>query len=250
MVDARYARLVLVGDRPSGSFQGEIWQTGISMVDQAQGGVTPGAVKQVLPTFPVSVVGSSGSDSTWNWDLAWEGTDKFTPANVLSLVNHAATLWGAIKGLVPTDSRMTQVRVSVFGADHKVINGANVYTLKTPVAGTAVASSQIPAQLTITASLRTGARGAAGRGRMFLPLNGASPSSGLIASANRDTTGNAVKAFVQNIRAVGPLASVVNRAGNTYSDIDDVQVGNFYDVQRRRENAKDETYTSYTPTIT
>jgi hypothetical protein len=241
--------MVLCGDRPSGNFIGEIWQTGISMVDGDSGGITPGAVKEALPTVAVTVQGASGSDATWNWDLAWSGTSKFTDAWNLALVNHAVTAFNAFKAYVPTDSRLTSVRLSAFGTDKKVINGANVYTLKTPAVGTGSASGQMPAQIATTASLRTGARGAAGRGRMFLPCSAGSASSGAIGSTEKDVVGNAIKALVQNIRAVGPLAAIVNPAGLTYSDIDDVQVGNYYDVQRRRENAKDETYTSYTPTL-
>jgi len=227
----------------------EVCQTGISMVDGDSGGVSPGAVKQALPTFATTIQGVSGQDATWNWDLAWYGTQKFTDANNLALANHAVTLWNAIKALAPTDSRLTSVRISAFGTDKKVINGANVYTLKTPVAGTGTASTQMPAQIAITASLRTGARGAAGRGRMFLPLHAGSTATGLIGSTNKNTVGNGVSDFVENIRAVGPLAAIVNPTPLTYSDIDDVQVGNFYDTQRRRENAMDETYTSFPPTL-
>lgn len=249
MADGRYVRMVLCGGRPSGSFSGEIWQTGISMVDQSSGGVTPGAVKQALPTFPTAVIGESGSDATWIWDLAWHGTDKFSDANLLALANHAVTLWSAIKAYAPGDSRLEEVRISAFDTAGDVIGGANVYSLKTPIVGTGSSLSQMPAQIAITASLRTGARGPAGRGRMFLPLNAATPTSGLNGPATRDAVGGAVKTLLENIRAVGPLAAVVNRGPLTYSDIDDVQMGNYFDIQRRREGAKDETYTSYVPTL-
>lgn len=254
MTDGRFVRMVLVGDRPTGSFAGEIWQTGISMVDQDSGGVFPGAVKGALPSFPTIVQGDSTLDATWRTDWAWEGTGKFDRTMQTALANHALTFWNAIKGLAPLDSYLREVRLSALFKDvdgkWKVINGANVFSLVAPVAGTGVLSSQLPAQLAITASLRSGARGPAGRGRMFLPLNGPNSASGLIGGGAKDTVGNATKALVQNIRAAGPLAAIVNRAGSTYSDIDDVQVGNFYDTQRRRENAKDEVYTSYTPTLT
>lgn len=251
MATGRYVRMVLTGDRPSGSFQGEIWQTGISMVDQDSGGVSPGGVREALPSFEATIIGQSTADATWRWDWAWDGNTKFTQSDQQSLAGHALTLFNAVKGYVPTDSRLTGVRISAFDAAGKVINGANVGTLLTPVAGTSNAANQMPAQMTITVSLRTGARGAAGRGRMFLPLNGPTitGTSGLIGSATKDGVGNGVKAFVQNIRAVGPLAAIVNRSKLTYSSIDDVQVGNFFDVQRRRENAKDETYTQYTPSL-
>ena len=250
MADARYVRAVLVGGRPSGSFAGEIWQTGFNMCDGDSGGILTGAVKAPLPTFTANVVGETTSDATWNVDNAWSGTQKFTHANLLAIANHIVTLWNVLKIRTPADSRLEAVRFSAFGTDGKVINGANVYTLKAPLQGSVTATGQIPAQLAVTASLRTGARGAAGRGRMFLPLNGIAPASGLIPAAVRDEIGGAVKTLLENVRAVGPLVSVVNRVPLTYSDVDDVQVGNFFDVQRRRENAKAETYTSYTPTLT
>lgn len=250
MADGRWVRIVLLGDHPSGSFSGEIWQTGISCVDGDAGGVMPGGVKEALPTFEALTQGSSGSDATWNWDLAWHGSTKFTDTTLLALANHAVSLFNSIKTYVPTDSRMTGVRISAFGTDKHVINGANVYTLKSPVAGSGNAGSQMPAQICVTASLRTGARGAAGRGRMFLPLHTASNTNGIISSAAKAAVGGAVQSWVQNIRAVGPLAAVVNPTPLTYSSVDDVQVGNYFDTQRRRENAIAESYTSYPPVLT
>lgn len=250
MADARWVRMVLIGSHPSGVFSGEIWQTGISMVEEDSGGLSPGAIKAACGVVDAVSDGGVSTEGGWQVDWAWRGTEKFTRANCVSHADAALAFFNSVKGLVPTDSRLDQVRITAFTADGHAVNGANVFQLATPVAGTAASTGQQPAQMCVVASLLTGARGAAGRGRMFLPLNGIAESSGALGTTAKNTTGNSVKSLVEAIRAVGPLAAVVNKTPVTYSDINDVQVGNYFDVQRRRENAITETYTSYTPSIT
>lgn len=256
MVEARFVRVSLIGGRPTGSFAGEIWNTGFSVVDQDGGGLFPGAVKAALPTFDASPIGATETASPFKIDWAWEGESKFTQAEQKTLAGLANTFWAAIKAYAPGDSRLEEIRISAFKvgttSPWEVVNGANVFALSTPVVGGASAANQSPAQVAMTASLRTAARGAAGRGRMFLPLN--SPTltgtSGLIGTAAKDAIGNATKALIEGVRDIGHLVAIVNKGPATYSDVDNVEVGNYFDIQRRRENSISETYTAYTPELT
>lgn len=245
MATARSIRMIITGDRPTGSFAGEIWQTGLSFVEGDAGGVFPGAIREGLPSFNVATIGEASSDATWQMDWAWKGTDKVTQANQTAMANAAVTFWNAIRSAAAADSRMTGVRINALDGDGKVINGANVFTLKSPIAGSAPAATQMPAQLAIVASLRTGARGAVGRGRMFLPLSGLQSSSGKVSNALQDTIGNGLVTFIGAVRGVGPLAAVVNVGPRTYSSVSQVQVGNYYDVQRKRTRSLRETYSNY-----
>lgn len=249
MVDARWVRVVLVGERTGTSFPGEIWQTGFSMCDEDDGGIFTGAAKAALPVFAASSIGNTETDGNYVIDWAWEGTSKFTKANQKAIVGHWMTAWNSLRNYVTADSQLHEIRISAYGTDRHVINGANVFTFTTPNAGAVNSTGQLPAQLAVVASMRTAARGASGRGRMFLPLNGITDSGGKIPSAAYNAAGNAIKTLCENVRAVGPLVSVVNPTPLTYSDVSNIQVGQYFDVQRRRENATDETYTSYTPTL-
>ena len=244
MVDARWARMIIEGDMVSGPFAGEIWQTGLSFVTGDAGGIFPGGIKEPLPTFSVNTMGEHTSDATWEKDWAWEGSTKMTKACQTSLADLALTFWNAIKGSAPTQSRMLGVRINAHQADGKVVNGANVFSLKTPALGTA--SSPMPNQLAIVASLRTGARGPGGRGRMFLPLNGTMAAGGVIAAATKTAINSGLLALIANaydLAAGNPLASIVNAKGLTYSSIASVGVGDLFDTQRRRRNAIQENYT-------
>lgn len=245
MVDARWARMILEGRMDSGPFKGEIWQTGLSFVAGDAGGIFPGGIKETLPTFSVNTKGEHTSNATWEMDWAWEGSTKLTKSCQTALADLALTFWNAVKGNAPTGSKFATVRINAHQADGKVINGANVFTLKAPVAGGA--TSPLPNQLAIVASLRTGARGPGGRGRMFLPLNGVMDAGGVIGSTTKTTVNSALSALITNAYDLSdgnPLASVVNAKALTYSSIASIAVGDMFDTQRRRRNAIQETYTT------
>jgi len=249
MATARHLRVFLLGSAPSGPYAGEIWQTGISFVEGDAGGVFAGAVKEGLPEFDVTVLGGATSDATWDIDWAWEGTSKVTQANQVGIANLAVTLFNAVKGQMTSNLRMDAVKINACTADGKVINGANYFQLKTPIAGTAAASSSLPAQLAVVASLRTGARGPGGRGRMYWPFNNVAGSAGVVGSTAQQVLREGVRDFCEDVRAIGPLAAVVNVAPVTYSAVTAIDVGNLYDSQRRRRNAIAETFTSATVTL-
>lgn len=243
MSDATSLRIELLGERTGSYFSGEIWQTGISCVEGSAGGVFPGAIKQMLPSFTVRSVGDTSDDATWSIYWAWEGVDKVTKQNQVGLANAALSFFNGFKSLVPAGSNLTGVRINAIQPNGKVFNGANYFYLKTPVGGSSTASSQLPPQLAVVMSLRTGARGPGGRGRMYLPITGGGLlSNGKITSVNQTTLSAAGKAFLEAIHAIGPLPAVVNQRVQRYSSIDRVEIGDMMDVQRKRRNKFDESY--------
>lgn len=246
MSTARYLRTILIGDIVSGTFAGEIWTTGISGVIGDAGGVWAGEINAALPQFDVGIVGDSETDGGFQIDWAWEGSQVLDKASQKVLAASAVTFWNAIKTMTPSACRMTGVRVNAYDAQNKVIGGANMFDLVTPLPGSA--STYGPAQLAVCASLRTGRRGPAGRGRMYLPLFGATQQNGALSSANQNTIATATKDLIEDLAGESVTSAVVNPAPLTYSSVDKVQVGNLFDIQRRRTNAINESYVTQTPT--
>lgn len=248
MVDARWFRVIAIGERHSGPFAGESWQTGISVTQSANGGNWPGAIRSDLPFAPVNVIGSTVDDATWRVDYAWESPTVFPKAKQLAVANMMVACFNSLKAQYPVESRMTGVRINAYSADGKVINGASMFDLKAPVVGTAAASGQLPPQMAVVASLRTGARGASGRGRMYLPLTGVN-ASGKVGSTAINASGNAIKQLLQDLWGQALVPSIVNAKTLTHSSISNVEIGDLWDVQRRRARNLTEVYTAFPPSF-
>lgn len=251
MALARSVRVSAIGDR-TGTWVGEVWQTGLSIAGQADGGGDLGAVvDETLPSFTVDPDGANGSWSKGTYTLGWEGATQGTQAHQAAIALEVWTFFDALKGLMPADMRLTEIRLSAIQDNGKVINGASVYSLSSPLVGSASATTQMPPEVAVVASLRTAGRGPRNRGRMYLPLNSATNASGLIASASLTTIVNATKSMAENLAGAipGGYVSVVHQAGLTYSTVTKVQAGNHWDAQRRRQNALPETRTEASLTL-
>jgi len=247
MADARYVRMIMLGEYTTGVFEGEIWSTGLSMVQGDGGGDWPGSIQAPLPTFSAAVIGESETVSPYQIDWAWKGDSWFTREQQKALADACGVFWNAVKAYHPASGKFTSVAINAYDATGHVIGGANRFDLLSPVAGGKTETGILPAQMAVAATLRTGRRGPGGRGRMYLPLNGITLASGEISAASRTTVADAVKALLENVWNVGFVPSVVNRAALTHSSIDRVDVGNLMDIQRRRSNAISEAYTGATP---
>ncbi len=251
MAFALSVRANAVGDR-TGTWVGEVWQTGLSIAGQADGGGDLGpVVDELLPSFTVDPSGANGAWSKGTYTLGWEGTTQGTAAHQTAIALELWTFFDALKALMPSDMRLTELRISAIQDTGKVVNGASVFALTTPLVGTATATTQMPPEVAVVASLRTGGRGPRNRGRMYLPLNSATNASGLIASASLTTIVNATKALAEGLAGSipGGYVSVVHQAGLTYSTVTKVQAGNHWDAQRRRQNALPETRTEASLTL-
>lgn len=251
MATARTIRATIKGDR-TGTWAGEIWQTGFSIAGADDwGGDFGPVVDATLGNITVDPSGDTGAWSKGTYTLGAKGPTHFTQAEQAATAVAAWNLIDALKGLMPSDMRATEIALAAIQDNGKVINGASVFTIASPLVGTASATTQMPPEVAVVASLRTGGRGPRNRGRMFLPLNCATNSSGLVAAGSLTTTVNAVKALAEALQVANPGAGmcVVHQAGLTYSSITRVQAGNHWDAQRRRQNALPETRTEATITF-
>lgn len=242
MAVARWCRMALVGDYSTGPFAGEIWETGISFVASDVPENFGAAIKESWPTLTVDIIGFSQDATTYNIDWSWHGSQTLEEADQIALADAAVAFWNGVKALAPAASRLTAVKIQALDAFGKTLNGSNWFALKTPVAGTGNNASYLPPQVGVVASLRTGARGPGGRGRMYLPLNGITTTTGLLSTSNRTSVLTAVGNLIPAINSNKVAAAVVNRSKGTYSTITEVAVGDGLDIQRRRANAFNETY--------
>lgn len=249
----RWVRVTAVGDR-TGTWAGEVWQTGFSIagMDDGGGALVP-VVDDTLGAFDADPSSTSGTWSKGTYLLGWEAPTSFTETRQGSVALAFWTFLDACKALMPADMRVTDFLVNAYQDNGKVINGSSIYTLSSPIVGSASATTQMPPEVAVVASLRTGGRGPRNRGRMYLPFTCATNASGLIASASRTTITTAAKTMFDGIVDGIPGASpaVVHAAGLTFSSVTRVQVGDHWDAQRRRQNKLPETRTTvdvdYTP---
>lgn len=245
MALATWCRMVLVGEITSGQFAGESWQTGMSFVDGDPFPTFPNVIRQPLQTFEADALGQQTSTADFDIAWAWEGDSVQTKAHQEALAQEALVFWNAIKGKATNESRLIEIRIGAFDRNNKMINGNNVFALKVPVAGTVSGTSGMPPQIAVVASLQTGARGPGGRGRMFLPVNGCTPTETILQPADQTLLLNAVLALTRSMNQSGSAtAAVVNKNAQTYSSIRAVRVGSHFDTQRRRANKTPEQYQS------
>lgn len=247
MATATALRIELLGERTGVRWAGEIWQTGLSCVASDQGGDFPGAIAQPLPSFDVRAIGEQRDGATWSVYYAWEGTGILGKTMQGDIVDDTIAFWNGLRALVPSDSRLYGVRLSAIqpgpNGKPKIFAGGNYFYLNNPIAGGGTDTTQLPPQLAVVMSLRSGRRGPGGRGRMYLPLNSLTLTRGTLGTTNRNTIAATGKAYLEALYQEGVLPAVVNQEKQTYSSINYVSVGDEIDTQRRRRNAVPEEYT-------
>lgn len=243
MAIGRHVRVNIIGNYAGVPWDGEIWQTGFSLTT---GNFVPGFapyIKATLPNFQVNLTSYNESDATWTKDFGWTGDGQWDFAFQTLIADKCRTFIDSLKTYLPSASRMVSVGIAPIGTDGKQAAGTSWFTLKTPLAGTAAGTTWRPPQDAVVLSLRTGARGPAGRGRMFLPLNAISLTSGLIGSSVTTNVLNAGQALLEDLSTGSETPVVVNKQALTFSTVTDIAVGDEVDTQRRRRNARPETYT-------
>lgn len=146
-------------------------------------------------------------------------------------------------------AKISYVKANVIGPDGKYLSSSvtNVQTF-TPVAGGG--GGIAPSFTTVASSFGSDrARGAASRGRIFLPNYIYSPTGAAITNAQQSTILSGTLALIALVKAQtaglngGVMTpALVSDVDALWSYIRTVRVGNLYDVQRRRKNAASEVY--------
>ena len=257
-------RAVAQGNYFSGPWLGEIAQIGIS---GTVGALEPvGAVNVALPEFAAGASGGSGSWSLGTYDQAFDGDLDLAGQTAIATAFHAyLTALNASTNFVRffvASFRWSEIRISAFEDTGAVVNGASVFTLtgSNRVTGVGTAANQVPPQLSVVQSLRTGGRGSRNNSRWYVPLqtgpvgtsSGLGPlaggSNGMLRAETPAAMNAAAIDFLDDLTVdLGDMMmarpAVVSARHQTYSDIVAVRVGNLVDTQRRRSNGLAETFT-------
>lgn len=150
------------------------------------------------------------------------------------LWNGVATPADSIKQLVPTTCGIDQSSATELDP----LTGKNLgkaITAETLV-GTGVGEA-LPAQCTITVSLRTALFNKSGRGRFSLPPFIVSEmTAGRLGATARGQVNTAAQKMIQSLNGAGYTVCIYHRSTRTHDNVTTVDVGDVYDTQRRRRN--------------
>lgn len=184
-------------------------------------------------------VGSAdNADAAMQADL---GDDMWTFLNAVKASQHAGFRW-------------THVKIAPILADGKYAAPSAVYQFTTALVG-ANASSHVPPELALAVSFRAPIIGRRGRGRFYLPAlnrNAIDTSNGTVNSTVAGSLRDATVTLVSNLENMPgteeytPLLSVMSAGSATAVRPSEVRIGNHWDVQRRRQDQAEETYTTGT----
>jgi hypothetical protein len=203
----------------------------------------------------VSIVGAMPSGEEWSVNPCWE-VDGSTGALVTPA--DAATIATAIAALsVPATLQQTfAAATTVTGCrvEGRTLAGSLEVQAEavrgTPVAGTG--TSPHPYQTSIVISLRTPLPGARSRGRMYWPATGVvlQPSTLRLSTTLRDSILGGARSYLNAIegaiKATQPNANLTvwSRTGSSFANVNQLQVGDVVDTQRRRRDTLIEGYGS------
>lgn len=201
-----------------------------------------------------------GADEEWSTGFYYgqEGADAATPTQLTAnaVLAHWTTFFQNSTSNISNAYKTVGVRVALMGTNGIMDPNANFYAYPTVPFTGANASTPMPAQISLVASLQARPdRGLASKGRMYLPgVNESVDTTGRISgtktlaiATNLDTMFTAMNGAIDiggyliNASKGGSgtnLAPPINRR------VEDVLVGNVYDTQRRRRNQLTETYST------
>lgn len=236
-----------VGKWNSGAWTGEIGTVGFSGIGNPSGSGPD--INASLPEFGAIADGSTGTTSHCSVSYGSNafGDTAWSHSNQDAIAEATWALLGAFKVGTPTTFSWQEIRLSAIervGGKDEVVNGASVYTITAPLAGSYAMSH--PPQIATCLSLRTGGRGPRNHGRIFIPTPATTVTSdGLLNASDAGPWRTAMKTCLTTIGALtGVRAAVVSRTHQTYSDITGIRTGDEMDTQRRRRNKRAETYTT------
>lgn len=243
---ARYFRAAIRGRYTSGEWLGEQAQMGVAGIVIDGGGDFDPRINISLPVFDAVASGEFIDDTRWDVYLGSVGSGNWTAQRQLDIADALYDFANAVKGFQSNTFRWEDVAIAAFESGGKVVNGATILQLKTPLAGTASTFQATPDDA-IAVSWRTGGRGPRNRGRTYIPAPGrAESTTGTVGSTDRGTAGSAGRNLHNALNALQGVGHVVvSSRWTTYSAITSVEVGDMWDRISRRKRGRKENYTAY-----
>jgi len=236
---ARYVRATLNGEFTAGQWLGETASLGLSLVP-----VTAfDHINSPLLDFDADADGTAGAWSGGTFLLGWIGMMNSSAqqgcAEALLAYANSIDVWQS------DDFQWNEIRIAAIQANGDYVNGASIFTISSPVVGTASTMS-MPPQNAIVTSLRTGGRGPRNRGRWYTPVHTSAvlDSAGLLSSTTMTNGNTFANTLLDAQAALGPVTPVVvSPTHGTFSTITATAVGDEMDTQRRRWKDRPEQYT-------
>lgn len=156
----------------------------------------------------------------------------------------------SFKEQIPAGTTFQKVLAYERPKDPNAASEETAETLLTGLTG-GVGVPALPPEIAVCVSLLTGAPGRSNRGRMYLPAltsaSNATNANGTITTATQGTIASWAAALIGGINTTGAgtamTVMVWSRVHQSTRPVTRVQVGNQYDVQRRRQNSTPEAYT-------
>ena len=210
-------------------------------------------VSQILR---VSLGGVMPGGEVWSTNPCWEidGT-----AGSLVTAGEAATIAAAINAVTwPTALRATVAANTTWASvrvEGRLLTGGLQVQAENqkalPLTGSG-GTTVHPQQCALTISLRTPGVGPSARGRLYWPANGIAlqTADGRISSTDASSILAGAKTFLSGIEAAIQVTlpnanlTVWSRKTANFHDVNELQIGNVVDTQRRRRDALIESYTS------
>lgn len=156
----------------------------------------------------------------------------------------AQDFWTAVKSSWADNTSFLGSRVSLIGVGGNVVETQE--RIATAVPGTS-ASQNLPTEVALVMSLKTQSASRSGRGRMYLPApcRDALTDAGRVTSGVADGVAAAAQAYLNGDNTTGLYSVVASFVHGDIRQVLSVNVGDVYDVQRRRRNRIAEVRYSY-----
>ena len=203
----------------------------------------------------VSIFGNLPGGEVWSTNPCWEingtGGAPVSPAQALAI----ATALGGVTVPTTVSSAMAPgTSIAGYRVEARSLAGTlesqAEFVRPTPVAG--VGSPVHPFQTSLVVSLRTPGVGPSSRGRLYWPATGMPLGAAdyRVSAANVGGFVTGMKTYLSSmetaIKATLPEANLTvwSRKTSNFHDVNQLQVGNVLDTQRRRRDTLIEAYTA------
>ena len=203
----------------------------------------------------LSLIGGMPNGEKWSVNPVFGvGGDFGVPvtqqqAQTIATACAAVVVPSGISTMWQTPTTLTSIRVEARGMDGTL--EAQAEALKTPMTSGG-GSSTHPFQTSIVTSLRTAHPGPSGRGRLYWPATGIAMTSSTLRAASGSVDGavTAVKTYLSALEAAievtltGVALCVWSRKNGALYPVNQLQMGDVLDTQRRRRDTTIETFST------
>lgn len=200
----------------------------------------------------IRILGSLPGGEVWSVNPKFGGTpvegyeDLLLWAENIEAQIETGAIGAPLRNAMSSAAAITGVRVEHIGANGRLAQAAEV-TLATPLVGAGSATK--PFQTAMVFSLRTGRPGRSSRGRLYWPALGTTISTTTLRLelAVREAYLDAAVDFLTALQTAAPAGAtvalaVVSQTTGVNTAVDQIQVGDILDTQRRRRDSAVEQY--------